>query len=562
MRTRSLTILAALAVALTPASADAVDAEQRALSSRDQLAMLYADQLVLDRQGQPLITVRVVRGVRKLKFRAEAALRLSAGPAGGDRVIAPPGSQWSLSLEAPHLGETRSWVVAERFGGSKMDRTTMALARWRGMGYTARAFQSGTLTALNGEMLDSRSVTIAIAPAATRSLARRRARTLAHRGLMLGTVHSEPIRWPGGTLVARELASGMTLRVKDLLAVSPVGTDGDRSVPPSGVPPTIELYDIKWPRYGRGARQYAGSMYFLVGRDKKLVGVNQLPAETLLEGVVPSEIYNTAPRAALQAQAIAARGMLLSKVGARHRDAPYLLCSEAHCQAYIGAGAAVASTTEAVRSTHGEVLVGPGGVTDTVYHSSCGGHSEAWHTVWGGKPKAEMPAVNDARVRRGHPPGSSDAATARFLHNPPEAWCTESGQRGSAFRWTVTRSVGDVSKAVNTREAIGPIEEIRPLKRSATGRVEVVEYVGRDGRHVVRSRRLNQRLLRVKSAMWVAEPDRDASGALVGWTFHGGGFGHGVGMCQHGAIGQARAGRNVRSILRHYYPRAELRTLW
>jgi stage II sporulation protein D (peptidoglycan lytic transglycosylase) len=37
-------------------------------------------------------------------------------------------------------------------------------------------------------------------------------------------------------------------------------------------------------------------------------------------------------------------------------------------------------------------------------------------------------------------------------------------------------------------------------------------------------------------------------------TVHGGGYGHGVGMCQSGAIGRARAGQDFRTILMTYYP--------
>jgi peptidoglycan hydrolase-like amidase len=37
------------------------------------------------------------------------------------------------------------------------------------------------------------------------------------------------------------------------------------------------------------------------------------------------------------------------------------------------------------------------------------------------------------------------------------------------------------------------------------------------------------------------------------WTFHGGGWGHGVGMCQMGAIGRAERGQGHREILGHYY---------
>ena len=38
----------------------------------------------------------------------------------------------------------------------------------------------------------------------------------------------------------------------------------------------------------------------------------------------------------------------------------------------------------------------------------------------------------------------------------------------------------------------------------------------------------------------------------------GHGFGHAVGMCQYGALGMAKAGKNFKEILSHYYPQTSL----
>jgi stage II sporulation protein D len=48
----------------------------------------------------------------------------------------------------------------------------------------------------------------------------------------------------------------------------------------------------------------------------------------------------------------------------------------------------------------------------------------------------------------------------------------------------------------------------------------------------------------------VSAPD----GRLTRLTIRGLGYGHGVGMCQWGAIGRARAGQDFRTILRTYFP--------
>ncbi|MFH0802187.1 MAG: hypothetical protein V2A78_07365 [bacterium] len=38
------------------------------------------------------------------------------------------------------------------------------------------------------------------------------------------------------------------------------------------------------------------------------------------------------------------------------------------------------------------------------------------------------------------------------------------------------------------------------------------------------------------------------------YIFHGGGWGHGVGLCQEGAAGMARRGLTSAQIIRHYFP--------
>ena len=53
----------------------------------------------------------------------------------------------------------------------------------------------------------------------------------------------------------------------------------------------------------------------------------------------------------------------------------------------------------------------------------------------------------------------------------------------------------------------------------------------------------------------------DAQGALAHLEFRGAGFGHGVGMCQMGAIGRAIDGQSATEILEHYYPSTTLQTL-
>jgi SpoIID/LytB domain protein len=66
----------------------------------------------------------------------------------------------------------------------------------------------------------------------------------------------------------------------------------------------------------------------------------------------------------------------------------------------------------------------------------------------------------------------------------------------------------------------------------------------------------------LNSSMFEIATERDREGRLLAWTFRGGGWGHGVGMCQTGAIGRAEAGQDHRQILWHYFNGAKVARIY
>jgi peptidoglycan hydrolase-like amidase len=69
-----------------------------------------------------------------------------------------------------------------------------------------------------------------------------------------------------------------------------------------------------------------------------------------------------------------------------------------------------------------------------------------------------------------------------------------------------------------------------------------------------------KRIAEARQWGWSAIPGSDykATAEGAGWRLEGHSVGHGVGMCQVGAIGMAEAGADFRQILSHYYPNTEL----
>lgn len=66
----------------------------------------------------------------------------------------------------------------------------------------------------------------------------------------------------------------------------------------------------------------------------------------------------------------------------------------------------------------------------------------------------------------------------------------------------------------------------------------------------------------LNSAMIQISAEQGADGDVTAWVFKGGGWGHGVGLCQTGAIGRAEYGQDYREILRHYFNGAEVSVIY
>jgi SpoIID/LytB domain len=288
-----------------------------------------------------------------------------------------------------------------------------------------------------------------------------------------------------------------------------------------------------------------------VDRSGRLAAINQVAAEKLLEGLVPAEIYASSPPETLKAQAVTARGELLAKIGLRHLADPYLICSDQHCQVYRGVGHEDPRTSAAVAATKGRMLFRGERLVDAVYSASCGGHTEHNEQAWEQEPDPALRGLRDDASQSREEPVTD---VARFLEEPSDAWCRKSSKGASSFRWEKRIPADELRARVTKRQDIGRILELRILARGVSGRARTLEIVGEGGTvRVERELPIRQLLGSLKSALFVVEAVEGDDGVPREFVIRGGGFGHGVGMCQNGAIGQGEAGRAYADILRHYY---------
>jgi stage II sporulation protein D len=93
---------------------------------------------------------------------------------------------------------------------------------------------------------------------------------------------------------------------------------------------------------------------------------------------------------------------------------------------------------------------------------------------------------------------------------------------------------------------------VRVRGRGVSGRVLDLEVLGTEGTAHVRGGRVRS-ALSLREQLFVIERAYDDAGRVSRYTFRGRGWGHGVGLCQVGAYGMARAGLSYEKILKSYY---------
>ncbi len=300
-----------------------------------------------------------------------------------------------------------------------------------------------------------------------------------------------------------------------------------------------------------GAQKFRGVIR-VIASDTGIVVVNVLPVEWYLRGVVPLEIGG--PRAgneeaAVEAQAIAARSYTVVRIGAdgAARNANYDMLSSVADQVYGGADAERPFSNDAVARTVGMVLKYNGRVVSAPYHSTCGGETAEADEVWRSGNEPFLKRVSD-RI-----PGTSD----RF-------YCDISPR----FTWTRTLTGEELDAGVRaylaTYTAVpsggaGHIRNATVESRTGSGRVARLVLAAEHGNFALRGNDIRYVLRTpggeiLNSTYFSVVTELRREGGLARIVVKGNGYGHGIGMCQWGAIGRARAGQSARAILATYYP--------
>jgi SpoIID/LytB domain protein len=324
-----------------------------------------------------------------------------------------------------------------------------------------------------------------------------------------------------------------------------------------------------------------------------IVLINELPLEAYLAGVITAEMSSRCPIEFLKAQCITARSWLLANTEAKHRGQAIDRCNDDCCQRYQGTGDLSDVAIEAVQSTRGVVLFAEERVVDANYSKSCGGIVELPEHVWHARKPGLGPAVDapDASAVKRFMP-VTDANLDDYLngewlrdtdvycssHVVPEDQLTQYLGRvdvsGQYFRWTVRYPHDELLDILRRKLAdagdITRLMDLRVTRRGVSGRATemVLRIVGGDGNErdiTVRDQYKIRLVLHPSflfSSAFAVKIEREPDGKCKAVTLRGAGWGHGAGLCQIGALGMAICKIGHEQIVKHYFPGAELKTVY
>jgi len=291
--------------------------------------------------------------------------------------------------------------------------------------------------------------------------------------------------------------------------------------------------------------------------------VNTVTLEEYLYSVVPSEMFSSWPMEALKAQAVAARSEAMRKLG-RHKNDGFDFCPEVHCQSYYGVERETATTRAAVDETCGIIMTYNGKPVDAIYSSTCGGHTQ--DNIFGdGTPIPYLKGITDVSddARVSFP--LSPFGLENWLREPPKGILCDVPEylNSSCFRWVRMYSAEELGQIVAKTKNIGPIRKVVVIRRNASGHAVTVKIKGSEGVLTVEKEAAVRKTLGdLRSSLFMVEVKYGADKLPEQFIFYGGGWGHGVGLCQAGACNLAAHGKEFKDILHHYFDKVEFRKLY
>ena len=360
-------------------------------------------------------------------------------------------------------------------------------------------------------------------------------------------------------------------------------------------------------------QKFAGALRIIVDKDK-LTAINVIGVEDYLLSVISSEMSASASEEFLKAHAVISRSWVMAQIASarreRHAEVPegingvpaltshldsllcrdedgpasmvheyikwydhddhtlFDVCADDHCQRYQGLTRATGETVRRViDSTWGQVLRSGYDLCDARFSKCCGGIMESFSACWEDR---DFPYLQPLPDTPGHAEGGECFCNTTDKEILSQVLNNYDQETTDFYRWTQEYGRDEVSELISCRSgyALGWVVSLEPLERGASGRIMKLRITGTDMTLTVGKELEIRRILsetHLKSSMFdivyldAAGNEVDCSADWTVLRLVGGGWGHGVGLCQIGAAVMASKGYGYREILEHYYPGAELK---
>ncbi len=262
----------------------------------------------------------------------------------------------------------------------------------------------------------------------------------------------------------------------------------------------------------KSSYSYQGTLTIKL-EDNKLTLINTCPLPEYLSGVIQAEAGTEENTEYYKVQAIICRTYALSYLF-RHKESGYNLCNTVHCQVFKGTKVYNSNITKAVKKTKDLLLVDQNAqLAHTLFHSNCGGETEYAQNVWTSE-KHYLSAVKDS-----------------FCSNKTHA------------TWTKKMPLSEVELYFHHQMGVPKHLNLSDYLKKRVDASRAPFFIEKE---CYDSKSL-RKAFNWPSAFFKFSVENDTL------QVYGKGFGHGVGLCQEGAMVMSYVGKKYREILRHYY---------
>jgi SpoIID/LytB domain protein len=398
----------------------------------------------------------------------------------------------------------------------------------------------------------------------------------------------------GETIFFKLLKDGISFKLEDreylspdIIKIGPV-EDIQTPIPQSGlkIKKVISGRDFHWKKY---IDVTLPGKVILKPYENNLLLLNELPIEQYLACVATSEMGAACPPALIEAQTIAARSWMLANVEQKHTNLGMDVCNDDCCQRYQGTTFLTEQSLKGALNTYGRVLIYDDTICDARYSKSCGGVMESFDTIWGGRPLdyLQLKADSFAEPAEWQKPLSGEKNLEKWINSSPATFCSPAvipeenlakylgsvDEQGRYFRWQENISQEEMTANINRHHPINAsaIKKIEIKNRGGSGRANfiTIHYLNQKSeQHSINIKdefgirqSMHQKFL-YSSAFLVHAEDRGEDEIPSCFIIQGAGWGHGVGLCQIGALGMSLKGFSAEKILSHYFPGSQLKKIY